>query len=256
MHVNEPYYEPVEWQANTHGERFDVLERQSPDALELTINRLTGKDDGNPGPTQPAQHMFINRIAGHDSGNPDPTQSCPGNFYNQCLGREGGNPGPTRADQDDLINQIAGADNGNPGPSPPTQDGPAHEDRDPQAKSNLQVQEGVTQGEDHPPHSSTFKENAPPPLMTLDLDQGNQHHQEEEGGQKTLSDQANKPPTPIIINSRVDSRVTDDGGGEDLKGQERKGTPPPKREVATPHLPSNETDMNSCLGLGKGATDV
>ena len=162
MHVNEPYYEPVEWQANTHGERFNVLEKQSPDALELTINRLTGKDDGNPGPTQPAQHMFINQIAGHDSGNPDPTQSCPGNFYNQRSGREGGNPGPTRADQDNLINQIAGSDDGNPGPIQPTRDSLAHENRDLQVKSDLQVQEGCSQGEDPPPPTAQPSKRTPP----------------------------------------------------------------------------------------------
>ena len=162
MHVNEPYYEPVEWQANTHGERFDVLERQGPDALELTINRLTGKDDGNPGPTQPAQPIFINQIAGHDSGNPDPTQSGPGSLSNQIAGCEDGNPGPTQANQDNLINQIAGSDDGNPGPIQPTRDSSAHENRDLQVKSDLQVQEGGNQGEDHPPPQLNLQRGRPP----------------------------------------------------------------------------------------------
>ena len=71
--------------------------------------------------------------------------------------------------------------------------------------------------------------------MTLDLGQGNQPHQEEKGGQETLSDRANSAPTPIIIDSRVDSGVTDDGGGEDPKSQERGATPPQTRGSDAPH---------------------
>ena len=88
---------------------------------------------------------------------------------------------------------------------------------------------GSTRGRITPPHSSTFKEDAHPPLITLDLGQGNQPHQEERGAQETLSDRANSAPTPIIIDSRVDSRVTDGEGGENPKSQERGTTPPPNK---------------------------
>ena len=98
MHVNEPYYEPAEWQANPHGERFDILDSRDPDALELTINQIAGHNDGNPGPIQ--------------------------------------------SDQDIL----------------------AYKNRDLHVKSNLQVPEGCSQGEDPPPTVQPSKRTPPRPL--------------------------------------------------------------------------------------------
>ena len=49
VHVNEPYYEPADWQANPHGGWIDVLGDQSPDTLDPDINHIAEHSNGNPG---------------------------------------------------------------------------------------------------------------------------------------------------------------------------------------------------------------
>ena len=98
MHVNEPYYEPAEWQAELHGEGFDVLDSQGPDALGLTINQIAGHNDDNPGALQSNQDIL------------------------------------------------------------------AYENRGLHTKSNLQVPEGCSQGEDPPPTDQPSKGKPPCPL--------------------------------------------------------------------------------------------
>ena len=64
MHVNEPYYEPADWQANPHGGWIDVLGSQSPDALGPDINHIAGHSDNNPGTLH-----SNNDISANDGGN-------------------------------------------------------------------------------------------------------------------------------------------------------------------------------------------